>query len=182
MRPVVSQNKKKLDADEEENEAKGRTDFIRTLVESDLQTGRFDGRVQTRFPPEPNGYLHIGHAKAICLNFALAEESNGICKLRFDDTNPETEDERYVEAILEDLRWLGFSPDDIHHSSDYFPQLYEWAEHLIQAGLAYVDDQDSATISKQRGGFGKPGVISPFRSRSVSENLDLFRRMKYCGL
>ena len=177
-RPVVSQNKRKLVADEEGNETKGRTDFIRALVESDVQTGRFDGRVQTRFPPEPNGYLHIGHAKAICLNFALAEESNGICKLRFDDTNPETEDERYVEAILEDLRWLGFSPDDIHHSSDYFPQLYEWAEHLIQAGLAYVDDQDSATISKQRGGFGKAGVISPFRSRSVAENLDLFRRMK----
>ena len=117
----MSQNKKKLVADEEGNEAKGRTDFIRALVESDVQSGRFDGRVQTRFPPEPNGYLHIGHAKAICLNFALAEESNGICKLRFDDTNPETEDERYVEAILEDLRWLGFSPDGIHHSSAYFP-------------------------------------------------------------
>lgn len=177
-RPVVSQDNENLGVDEEGAEPKSRTDFIRALVESDAQSGRFKGRVQTRFPPEPNGYLHIGHAKAICLNFALAEESNGICNLRFDDTNPETEDEGYVEAILEDLQWLGFSPNDIHHSSDYFTQLYEWAEHLIQAGLAYVDDQDSATISKQRGGFGKAGVNSPFRNRSVSENLDLFRRMR----
>ena len=177
-RPVVSQDNENVVADEEEKPLKNRTDFIRALMESDAQSGRFDGRVQTRFPPEPNGYLHIGHAKAICLNFALAHESNGICNLRFDDTNPETEDGRYVEAIIEDLRWLGFSPDDIHHSSDYFPQLYEWAEHLIHAGLAYVDDQDSGTISKQRGGFGKPGVSSPFRNRSVNENLDLFRRMR----
>jgi len=177
-RPAVSQDNENVVADEEGTGLKSRTDFIRALMESDVESGRFDGRVQTRFPPEPNGYLHIGHAKAICLNFALAQESNGICNLRFDDTNPETEDERYVEAIIEDLRWLGFSPDDIHHSSDYFPQLYEWAEHLIHAGLAYVDDQDSDTISKQRGGFGKPGVSSPFRTRSVNENLDLFRRMR----
>ncbi|MCS5690048.1 MAG: glutamate--tRNA ligase family protein, partial [Acidimicrobiales bacterium] len=106
------------------------TDFIRALVESDAQTDRFGGRVQTRFPPEPNGYLHIGHAKAICLDFGIAHEHDGICILRFDDTNPETEDESYVDAILEDLQWLGFVPDEVRHSSDYFERLYEWAQHL----------------------------------------------------
>ncbi len=155
-----------------------RSDFVRDLVRADIERERFGGRVQTRFPPEPNGYLHIGHAKAICLDFAVAEEFGGVCNLRFDDTNPITEDESYVDGIIEDLRWLGFEPGDVFYASDYFDQLYEWAEYLIGDGLAYVDDQDGATISEQRGGFGQPGVESPFRSRSVEENLDLFRRMR----
>ena len=154
------------------------TDFIRTLVESDNQTGRFGGRIQTRFPPEPNGYLHIGHAKAICLDFGIAHEHDGICILRFDDTNPEMEDESYVEAILEDIQWLGFVPDEVRHSSDYFERLYEWAQHLVRVGLAYVDDQGSDDIADQRGGFGKPGLNSPFRDRTMGENLDLFHRMR----
>ncbi len=154
------------------------TDFIRTLVESDNQTGRFGGRIQTRFPPEPNGYLHIGHAKAICLDFGIAHEHDGICILRFDDTNPEMEDESYVEAILEDIQWLGFVPDEVRHSSDYFERLYEWAQHLVRVGLAYVDDQGSDDIADQRGGFGKPGLNSPFRDRTMAENLDLFHRMR----
>ena len=155
-----------------------RTDFVRELVAADSVSGRFGGRVQTRFPPEPNGYLHIGHAKAICLDFALAAESGGICNLRFDDTNPITEDESYVDGILEDVAWLGYQPSTVHYASDYFDQLYRWAEHLVLEGLAYVDDQDSDTISAQRGGFGQPGVESPFRSRGVDENLDLLRRMR----
>jgi glutaminyl-tRNA synthetase len=155
-----------------------RSDFVRDLVRADIERERFGGRVQTRFPPEPNGYLHIGHAKSICLDFAVAEEFGGVCNLRFDDTNPMTEDESYVDGIIEDLRWLGFEPGDVFYASDYFDQLYEWAEYLIGDGLAYVDDQDGATISEQRGGFGQPGVESPFRSRSVEENLDLFRRMR----
>ena len=154
------------------------TDFIRTLVESDNQTGRFGGRIQTRFPPEPNGYLHMGHAKAICLDFGIAHEHDGICILRFDDTNPEMEDESYVEAILEDIQWLGFVPDEVRHSSDYFERLYEWAQHLVRVGLAYVDDQGSDDIANQRGGFGKPGLNSPFRERTMAENLDLFHRMR----
>lgn len=154
------------------------TDFIRTLVESDNQTGRFGGRIQTRFPPEPNGYLHIGHAKAVCLDFGIAHEHGGICILRFDDTNPEMEDESYVEAILEDIQWLGFVPDEVRHSSDYFERLYEWAQHLVRVGLAYVDDQGSDDIANQRGGFGKPGLNSPFRDRTMAENLDLFHRMR----
>tara|TARA_Y100001949_G_scaffold130740_1_gene112058 strand:+ start:91 stop:1824 length:1734 start_codon:yes stop_codon:yes gene_type:complete len=154
------------------------TDFIRTLVESDNQTGRFGGRIQTRFPPEPNGYLHIGHAKAVCLDFGIAHEHGGICILRFDDTNPEMEDESYVEAILEDIQWLGFVPDEVRHSSDYFERLYEWAQHLVRVGLAYVDDQGSDDIADQRGGFGKPGLNSPFRDRTMAENLDLFHRMR----
>ncbi len=155
------------------------SDFIRDQIVADNENGRFDGRVQTRFPPEPNGYLHIGHAKSICLNFGLAEEFGGTCNLRFDDTNPETEDIEYVEGIIADLEWLGFeSSDGIKYASDYFDQLYEWAEHLINNGLAYVDDQDAATISEQRGGFGQPGTESPFRNRSAEENLGLFRQMR----
>ena len=143
-----------------------------------MDSGRFEGRVQTRFPPEPNGYLHIGHAKAICLDFSLAEDFDGTCNLRFDDTNPMTEDESYVDGIIEDLEWLGYRPGSIHYASDYFEQLYDWAEHLIEAGKAYVDDQDGDTISAQRGGFGQPGVESPHRDRPIEENLDLFRRMR----
>jgi glutaminyl-tRNA synthetase len=155
------------------------SNFIREVVQRDMADGTFAGRVQTRFPPEPNGYLHIGHAKAISINFDLAAEFGGTCNLRFDDTNPETEDLEYVAAIQEDLAWLGFAPSGpALFASDYFEQLYQWAEHLISAGLAYVDDQDAETISATRGGFTEPGTNSPFRDRSVAENLDLFRRMR----
>ena len=152
-------------------------DFIRDQVEADLGSERFAGRVQTRFPPEPNGYLHVGHAKAICLDFTVASEFGGRCFLRFDDTNPATESPEYVEAIVDDVRWLGFEPDEIRFASDYFEQLYAWAEDLIERGLAYVDDQDAETISAGRGGFGQPGTESPYRNRGVEENLRLFREM-----
>jgi glutaminyl-tRNA synthetase len=155
------------------------SDFVRELVRSDIEQGTFGGRVQTRFPPEPNGYLHIGHAKAICVDFGIAAEFGGRCNLRFDDTNPDTEDTEYVDAIIDDVRWLGFEvPEPVLYASDYFEQIYQWAEHLVDRGLAYVDDQDGETISLQRGGYGKPGIESPFRDRSVDENLDLFRRMR----
>ena len=153
-------------------------DFIRAKVIQDNQSGRFSQRVQTRFPPEPNGYLHIGHAKSIALNFGIADEFGGVCNVRFDDTNPETEKQEYVDAILDDLDWLGYTPPNIYYCSDYFDQLYEWAEDLIGKGLAYVDDQDADTISEQRGGFGKPGIESPYRDRSPAENLELFRGMR----
>ncbi|MEE9414542.1 MAG: glutamine--tRNA ligase/YqeY domain fusion protein [Acidimicrobiales bacterium] len=156
-----------------------RSDFLRDQIRADLAAGTYQGRVTTRFPPEPNGYLHIGHAKSICLNFGLAEEFGGTCNLRFDDTNPETEDESYVAAIKADVEWLGFNPSgEALFASDYFQQLYDWAERLIENGHAYVDDQDGDTISELRGGFTTPGTNSPFRDRSVEENLDLFRRMK----
>ncbi|MGA1616130.1 MAG: glutamine--tRNA ligase, partial [Ilumatobacteraceae bacterium] len=154
-------------------------DFVRELVRRDNADGTYSGRVQTRFPPEPNGYLHIGHAKAITLDFELAREFGGICNLRFDDTNPDTEDTAFVDGILEDLAWLGYPIDtEPLYASDYFEQLYTWAELLIERGLAYVDDSDSETISAGRGGYGKPGVDSEWRDRSVEENLDLFRRMR----
>ena len=152
--------------------------FVRDLVRADNEQGTFGGRVQTRFPPEPNGYLHIGHAKAICVDFGIAEDFSGVCKLRFDDTNPVTEETEYVDAIIDDVRWLGFEPGDVVYASDYFETLYTWAEHLITTGFAYVDDQDGDTISAQRGGYGKPGVESPHRDRPTAENLDLFRRMR----
>ncbi|MFP5380490.1 MAG: glutamate--tRNA ligase family protein, partial [Vicinamibacteria bacterium] len=153
-------------------------DFIREIVAADVAAGSNGGRVVTRFPPEPNGYLHIGHAKAITLDFGIAAEFGGHCNLRFDDTNPVAEDPEYVDAIIDDLRWLGFEPDEVVHASDYFDQLYEWAEELVRKGLAYVDDQDAETISAQRGRFGEPGQDSPFRDRTPEENLDLFRRMR----
>jgi glutaminyl-tRNA synthetase len=153
-------------------------DFIRDIIRRDNEQGTYGGRVQTRFPPEPNGYLHIGHAKAITVDFGTAEEFSGSCNLRLDDTNPDTEETEYVESILADIAWLGFHPAQVLHASDYFGQLYEWAEHLVRHGLAYVDDQDNETISAQRGGFGKPGIESPYRDRSVEENLDLLRRMR----
>ena len=152
--------------------------FVRDLVAADIQRGSFGGRVQTRFPPEPNGYLHIGHAKAICVDFGIADEFGGVCKLRFDDTNPETEETEYVDAIVADIRWLGFDPGKPVYASDYFEQLYQWAEHLITTGFAYVDDQDADAISAQRGGYGKPGIESPHRNRDSAESLDLFRRMR----
>lgn len=147
------------------------------MLKQDSSNGPYGGRVQTRFPPEPNGYLHIGHAKSICLNFGAADEFGGTTMLRFDDTNPETEDERFVEAIQDDVRWLGFEPEEVRYASDYFDQLHAWAVELIEAGLAYVDDQDAETISQNRGGFTTPGIGSPWRDRSVEENLDLFARM-----
>ncbi len=154
-----------------------RADFVRELVRDDLASGRFD-RVQTRFPPEPNGYLHIGHAKAITLDYDLAAEFGGVCNLRFDDTNPDTEDTSFVEGILADLRWLGYEPGEPLYASDYFEQLYEWAELLVADGKAYVDDQDGDTIRAQRGGYGRPGIESPCRDRPPAESLDLLRRMR----
>ena len=153
-------------------------DFIREIVAQDLKSGKHDGRVQTRFPPEPNGYLHIGHAKSICLNFGIAKEFGGRCNLRFDDTNPTKEETEYVDSIKEDVRWLGFEWDEEHYASDYFEQLYEWAEALIQKGLAYVDSGSLDEIRAQRGTVNEPGTPSPYRERSVEENLDLFRRMR----
>lgn len=153
-------------------------DFIRDIVSDDLAAGRHSG-VVTRFPPEPNGYLHIGHAKSICLNFGIAEEYGGRCHLRFDDTNPTRESQEYIDAIKRDVRWLGFDwGKHLHHASDYFEQLYEWAEFLIRAGKAYVDDQSPEEMRLARGTLTEPGTNSPFRDRSVEENLDLFGRMR----
>ncbi|MFT7475757.1 MAG: glutaminyl-tRNA synthetase [Verrucomicrobiales bacterium] len=154
------------------------TDFLREKIRRDNESGTFDRRVQTRFPPEPNGYLHVGHAKSICLNFGIAADFDGVCMLRFDDTNPETEEQDFVDGIIEDVRWLGYEPGEVVYASDYFEQLFEWAESLISRGLAYVDDQDAETISEQRGGFTTPGVDGPFRDRSPDENLMLFRGMR----
>ncbi|MBV9124989.1 MAG: glutamine--tRNA ligase/YqeY domain fusion protein, partial [Planctomycetes bacterium] len=153
--------------------------FLQTIIEEHNQTGRFDGRVHTRFPPEPNGYLHIGHAKSICLNFGLAARYGGQCNLRFDDTNPTKEEVEYVESIQTDVRWLGFDWEDrLYYASDYFGQLYAWAEQLIQAGKAYVCDLTPDEIREYRGTLTKPGKDSPYRNRTVAENLDLFRRMR----
>ncbi len=149
------------------------------MIRADLETNRYDGRVHTRFPPEPNGYLHIGHAKSICLNFGLAAEFRGLCNLRFDDTNPTKEEVEYVESIKQDVRWLGFDWDDReYYASDYFEQLYEWAIQLIKAGRAYVCDLNADQIREHRGTLTEPGKDSPYRNRSVEENLDLFQRMK----
>ena len=153
-------------------------DFIRDIVQADLDSNRHS-RIVTRFPPEPNGYLHIGHAKSIALNFGIAEEFSGRCHLRFDDTNPTREEQEYIDSIQADVRWLGYDwGTDLFHASDYFERLYEWAESLILAGHAYVDDQSQAEIRSRRGTLTEPGQNSPFRERSVEENLDLFRRMK----
>jgi glutaminyl-tRNA synthetase len=153
-------------------------DFIRDIVAADLASGKYAG-VVTRFPPEPNGYLHLGHAKSICLNFGLAEEFGGRCHLRFDDTNPTKEEQEYIDAIETDVRWLGFDwGTHLHYASDYFEQLYTWAQDLIRAGKAYVDDQSQAEIRAKRGTLTEPGQNSPFRDRTVDENLDLFARMR----
>jgi glutaminyl-tRNA synthetase len=163
----------------EPTETSAASNSVRELVIADNQSGTFDRRVQTRFPPEPNGYLHIGHAKAISVNFGIAEEFRGVCNLRFDDTNPDTEEASYVDGILADLAWLGYPIDgEPLYASSYFDQLYEWAVLLIERGLAYIDEQDGETISAQRGGYGQPGVESPFRGRPVEESLDLFGRMR----
>jgi glutaminyl-tRNA synthetase len=153
--------------------------FIEEIIEEDLRKGKHNGKVHTRFPPEPNGYLHIGHAKAICLNFGLAERYGGMCNLRFDDTNPVTEEVEYVESIKEDIRWLGFDwADREYYASDYFGQLYEWAVKLINKGVAYVDESSAEMVAATRGTLTKPGEESHYRNRSVEENLDLFERMK----
>ncbi|MEK9797119.1 MAG: glutamine--tRNA ligase, partial [Alphaproteobacteria bacterium] len=154
------------------------TDFIRERVRTDLDTG-LHSRVVTRFPPEPNGFLHIGHAKSICLNFGIAAEFGGQCHLRFDDTNPAKEDETYIRAIERDVRWLGFDwGENLFHASDYFEQLYEWANHLIFEGKAYVDDLSANEIREYRGTLTEPGKSSPYRDRAPDENLDLFARMR----
>jgi len=156
-----------------------RSDFIRDIITADNASGKHGGRVATRFPPEPNGYLHIGHAKSICLNFGIARDFGGTCNLRFDDTNPVTEDVEYVDSIQEDVRWLGFSWDDrLFYASDYFETLYDCAETLIGKGQAYVDDLSADDIREYRGTLKEPGRESPFRGRSPEENLDLFRRMR----
>ncbi len=153
-------------------------DFIRDIIQADVDAGRVR-EVVTRFPPEPNGYLHIGHAKSICLNFGVAADFGGRCHLRFDDTNPTKEEQEYIDSIQQDVRWLGFDwGRHLHHASDYFEQLYEWAEHLIQSGKAYVDDSTPEEIRAMRGTLTEPGRESPFRNRSVEQNLDLFRRMR----
>jgi glutaminyl-tRNA synthetase len=154
------------------------SNFIREKFLEDLKTNKYGGRVQTRFPPEPNGYLHIGHAKAICLDFGLADEFGGKTNLRFDDTNPEKEETEYVDAIMEDVKWLGFRWDGLFYASDYFDQLYEWAVQLIKAGKAYVDDLSAEEIREYRGTLTEPGKDSPYRNRSAEENLSLFERMR----
>ncbi len=164
---------------ERTTEATPGLDFVRSRVVADNRTGRFDGRVHTRFPPEPNGYLHIGHAKSICLNFGIANEYGGKCNLRFDDTNPVKESREYVDSIRTDVAWMGFSWDDREfYASNYFEQLYQFAEQLIMAGKAYVDSLSAEEIRAHRGTLTQPGTESPYRNRSVEENLDLFRRMK----
>src|SRR6476660_1884650 len=154
------------------------SNFIRDIILDDLKTNKYEGRVQTRFPPEPNGYLHIGHAKAICLDFGLADEFHGHTNLRFDDTNPEKEETEYVESIMADVKWLGFHWDGLFYASDYFDQLFEWAVKLIRDGKAYVDDLSAEEIRKHRGTLTEPGKDSPFRNRRAEENLDLFERMR----
>ncbi len=167
-------------ADKDKEKAKeARAHFIEQIIRADLESGKYGGRVHTRFPPEPNGYLHIGHAKSICLNFGLAEKFGGLCNLRFDDTNPVKEEQEYVEAIRDDVRWLGFDWGDREfYASDYFEQLYQWAEKLIRQGDAYVCDLSAEEIREYRGTLTEPGRESPYRNRSVEENLDLFRRMR----
>src|SRR5437867_497039 len=153
-------------------------DFIRAIVCEDLKRNKNDGRVHTRFPPEPNGYLHIGHAASICLNFGLAQKYNGKCNLRFDDTNPVTEDTEYVESIKNDIKWLGFKWDNELYASDYFETLYNFAVTLIEKGLAYVDDSTAEQIAAMKGNKISPGTNSPYRDRSIEENLKLFAEMR----
>jgi len=164
---------------EENKESKRSLNFIESIIEDDISNKKNESRVHTRFPPEPNGYLHIGHAKSICLNFGLANKYKGLCNLRFDDTNPTREEEEYINSIIEDVKWLGFDWEDrLFYASDYFDQLYEWAEKLILDGNAYIDDQASEIIGEQRGTPTRPGIESPFRERDPQANLELFRRMK----
>jgi glutaminyl-tRNA synthetase len=152
--------------------------FIHQIIEEDNKTGKFAGRVQTRFPPEPNGYLHIGHAKSICLNFGTALKYGGKCNLRFDDTNPSKEEQEYVDSIMDDVRWVGFQWDGLYYASDYFEQIYQWAIQLIEKGKAYVCDLTPDEVREHRGTPNKPGTDSPYRERSIAENLELFAGMK----
>ena len=168
-----------VDAAEHVQGSSAPPNFIRTIIDEDMKTGKWDGRVMTRFPPEPNGYLHIGHAKSICLNFGLAADYNGLCNLRFDDTDPSKESMEYVESIKEDVRWLGFDwQDREYYASDYFESLYDCAVSLIKKGKAYVDDLSPEQIRAYRGTLTQPGENSPYRDRPVEENLDLFSRMR----
>ena len=168
-----------MNAPESDNNEPEHLDFIRQIVTDDIANGKNGGKVVTRFPPEPNGYLHIGHAKSICLNFGIAKEFGGVCHLRFDDTNPEKEDTEYVDSIMEDVRWLGFDwGDNLFYASDYFDQLYDWAVQLIKDGKAYVCDLTADEVSEYRGGWNKEGRDSPYRARTVEDNLNLFARMK----
>ncbi|MFC1892250.1 glutamate--tRNA ligase family protein, partial [Thermodesulfobacteriota bacterium] len=161
------------------NEAASSSNFISSIIKEDLETGKNDGRVHTRFPPEPNGYLHIGHAKSICLNFSLASDFDGLCNLRFDDTNPIKEEEEYIDSIVKDIQWLGFDWEDrLYFASDYFDQLYKYAVQLIKDEKAYVDDLSADDIRKHRGTLTEPGQDSPYRNRSAEENLELFDKMK----
>lgn len=160
-------------------DSKVTVNFIQEIINQDKKTNKYNGRVHLRFPPEPNGYLHIGHAKSICLNFGLAAQNGGLCNLRFDDTNPSKEDVEYIDSIINDVRWLGFDWDDrLFYASDYFEKMYDYAAHLIKAGQAYVCDLNPEEIRKYRGSFKEPGRKSPYRKRSVVENLDLFQRMR----
>ena len=152
--------------------------FLEEIIAEDIKNGKHGGRVLTRFPPEPNGYLHIGHSKSICVNFGLAQEFGGTTNLRFDDTNPEKEETEYVESIKADVKWLGFEWANVFYASDYFDQIYDFAVTLIKNGLAYVDDSTPEQIAAQKGTPTEPGTHSPYRDRSVEENLDLFTRMK----
>lgn len=160
-----------------EEPSKRNLNFIEAIVEQDLKEGKNGGRIQTRFPPEPNGYLHIGHAKAICLDFGIAEKYGGICNLRFDDTNPLKEDVEYVDSIMEDIQWLGFQWENVYYASDYFQKLWDLAVFFIKKGLAYVDEQSAEIIAKQKGTPTVPGIESPYRNRPVEENLELFYKM-----
>ena len=160
------------------NEEKKSISFVEQIVEKDLAEGKNGGRIQTRFPPEPNGYLHIGHAKAICMDFGIADKYNGVCNLRFDDTNPVKEDTEYVDSIMDDIKWMGFQWDLLKYASEYYDQLYEYAKILIKKGVAYVDDLTQEEMREYRGTLTEPGKNSPYRDRSVEENLDLFERMK----
>ena len=162
--------------DSESTEKKS-LNFIEQIVANDLQEGKNGGRLQTRFPPEPNGYLHIGHAKAICMDFGVAQKFGGVCNLRFDDTNPQKEDTEYVEAIKQDIEWLGFKWGNIYHASDYFQKLWDFAVRLIKEGKAYVDEQTSEQIAAQKGTPTQPGVESPYRNRPIEESLQLFEKM-----
>jgi len=160
-------------------EPKVMVNFIQEIIDQDKKINKHNGKVHLRFPPEPNGYLHIGHAKSICLNFGLAVKNGGLCNLRFDDTNPSKESLEYIDSIIRDVNWLGFDWDDrLFYASDYFEKMYDHAVHLIEAGKAYVCDLSPEKIREYRGGFKEPGKESPYRNRSVKENLDLFKRMR----
>ena len=164
-------------SEEIKSEEKKSLSFVEQLVEKDLEEGKNAKRIQTRFPPEPNGYLHIGHAKAICMDFGVAEKYNGVCNLRFDDTNPSKEDTEYVDSILNDIQWLGFKWGNIYYASDYFQKLWDFAVWMIENGKAYIDEQTSEQIAEQKGTPTQAGVESPYRNRPVEESLELFRKM-----